>query len=144
MKLTEGMITKYITIYDEPIVKLLPKSSRGRFKIYVPIKHKLIDGKEIIVPIDFVSNGASVPKLLRGLFSQQGVYLTSAIIHDYLYDNNYHSREFADRQFLLDMGKVGTNKFTKWLFYYIVRIFGGYNWNESTKKLKKNDKTTNN
>jgi hypothetical protein len=121
-------MAKYLTIYDHPIVELLPKSKLGRFKIYVPIKHKLIDGKEIMVPFDFVSNGASVPRLLRGLFSQQGVYLTSAIIHDYLYDNNYHSREFADRQFLIDMGRTNTNKFTKWLFYIVIRIFGGINW----------------
>ena len=126
------MITKYLTIYDFPIVQLLPKSSRGRFKIKVAIKHTLINGEEIIVPIDFISNGASVPKLLRGLFSQQGVYVMPAIIHDYLYDNQLYGREFADKQFLMDMGKVDTNKVTKWLFYYIVRIFGKTNWDKTT------------
>jgi len=126
------MTTKYLTIHDFPIVQLLPKSSRGRFKIKVAIKHTLINGEEIIVPIDFISNGASVPKLLRGLFSQQGTYLMPSIIHDYLYDNQLYSREFADKQFLLDMSKVNTNKVTKWLFYYIVRIFGKTNWNKTT------------
>lgn len=122
---------KYLTIYDNPIVEILPKSTRGRFKIKAPIKHTLANGAQLIIPIDYVSNGASIPRLLRGIYSQQGVYVMPSIIHDYLYDNNYHSRAFSDRQFLLDMGKVGTNKFTKWLFYYVIRIFGKTNW---TKK----------
>lgn len=126
---------KYLSIYDNPIVEILPKSTRGRFKIIVPIKHTLANGVQLIIPIDYISNGASIPKLLRGIFSQQGVYLMPSIVHDYLYDNNLYSREFVDRQFLLDMGKVGTNKFTKWLFYYVIRIFGGLNWNKSKKKL---------
>jgi hypothetical protein len=128
-------MVKYLTIYDNPIVELLPKSTRGRFKIKVPIKHTLSNGVEIIVPINYISNGASVPKLLRGIYSQQGVYVMPSIIHDYLYDNKLYSREFADKQFLLDMGKTNTSQFTKWLFYYIIRIFGksNYNNNESNK-----------
>ena len=51
-----------------------------------------------------------------------------SIVHDYLYDNKLYSRKFADRQFLLDMDKTNTNVVTKWLFYYIVRIFGSINW----------------
>ena len=128
-------MVKYLTIYDNPIVELLPKSTRGRFKIKVPIKHTLSNGVEIIVHVDYISNGASIPKLLRGIYSQQGVYVMPSIIHDYLYDNKLYSREFADKQFLLDMGKTNTNQFTKWLFYYIIRIFGksNYNNNESNK-----------
>lgn len=122
------MTTKYLSIYDNPIVEILPKSTRGRFKIYVPIKHKLINGKELIIPIDYVSNGASIPRLLRGIYSQQGKYVMPSIVHDYLYDNKLYSRKFADRQFLLDMDKTNTNVVTKWLFYYIVRIFGSINW----------------
>jgi len=123
------------TITDNPIVELLPKSTRGRFKIKVPIKHTLSNGVEIIVPVNYISNGASIPKLLRGIYSQQGVYVMPSIIHDYLYDNKLYSREFADKQFLLDMGKTNTSQFTKWLFYYIIRIFGksNYNNNESNK-----------
>jgi hypothetical protein len=128
-------MAKYLTIYDNPIVELLPKSTRGRFKIKVPIKHTLSNGVEIIVPVNYISNGASIPKLLRGIYSQQGVYVMPSIIHDYLYDNKLYSREFADKQFLLDMGKTNTSQFTKWLFYYIIRIFGksNYNNNESNK-----------
>jgi hypothetical protein len=132
-------MNKFLSIYDNPIVEILPKSTRGRFKIKAPIKHTLHNGVQLIIPIDYISNGASIPKPLRGIFSQQGVYLMPSIIHDYLYDNNLYSREFVDRQFLLDMGKVGTNKLTKWLFYYVIRIFGGLNWNKSKKNGRINN-----
>jgi hypothetical protein len=121
---------KYLSIHNNPVVEILPKSTRGRFKIKVAIKHTLINGDEIIVPINYISNGASIPKLLRGIYSQQGVYIMPSIIHDYLYDNKLYLREFADKQFLLDMGKTGTGQFTKWLFYYIIRIFGKSNYNK--------------
>jgi hypothetical protein len=130
---------KYLTIYDNPIVELLPKSTRGRFKVKVPIKHTLSNEVEIIVPVNYISNGSSIPKLLRGIYSQQGVYVMPSIIHDYLYDNKLYSREFADKQFLLDMGKTNTSQFTKWLFYYIIRIFGKSNYNNN-----ESNKTTNN
>ena len=118
------------TITDNPKVELLPKSSRGRFKTLEHINHQLINGRELFIHKGFVSNGASVPKILWGIYSPYGTYTMAAIVHDYLYENNLYTRKFADRQFLIDMGKCGTNKFTKWLFYYIVRIFGSLNWNK--------------
>jgi hypothetical protein len=121
------------TITDNPKVELLPKSTRGRFKTLEPISHTLINGGILIVPKGTVSNGASVPRLLWGIYSPYGTYTYPAVVHDYLYENNLYTREFADRQFLLDMGKTNTNKFTKWLFYYVVRIFGGLNWNKYKK-----------
>jgi hypothetical protein len=126
-------------ITDNPKVELLPKSTRGRFKTLEPLSHQLINGRQLYVPKGTISNGASVPGLLWGIYSPYGTYTYPSVIHDYLYENNLYTREFADRQFLIDMGKCNTNKFTKWLFYYVVRIFGEYNWN----KFKKNGTTNN-
>jgi hypothetical protein len=114
-------------------VTLFTKSTRGRFAIDEDLENKLIDGTKLIVPVGTVSNGASVPKLLRGIYSNIGTYTLPAVVHDYLYENNLYNRKFADRQFLIDMGKTNTNYFTKWLFYYTVRIFGSLNWNKYSK-----------
>lgn len=121
------------TITDNPKVELLPKSTRGRFKTLEHLDHQLINGRQLYVPKGTVSNGASVPRLLWVIYSPYGTYTYPAVIHDFLYENNLYTREFADRQFLIDMGRTNTNKFTKWLFYYIVRIFGGLNWNKYKK-----------
>lgn len=121
------------TITDNPKVELLPKSTRGRFKTLEPISHTLINGRTLVVPKGTISNGASVPRFLWGIYSPYGTYTNPSIIHDFLYENNMYSRELADRQFLIDMGKTGTGQFTKWLFYYVVRIFGVNNWNKYKK-----------
>lgn len=123
-----------IRITDTDIdVRLFTRSTRGRFALNKPFYVELHNGLDIIIPFGTISNGASVPKLLRGIYSNIGTYTLPAVVHDYLYENNLYTREFADRQFLLDMGKTNTNKFTKWLFYYVVRIFGGTNWNKYKK-----------
>jgi hypothetical protein len=121
------------TITDNPKVELLPKSTRGRFKTLEHLDHQLIDGTQLFVPKGTVSNGASVPRLLWWIYPPYGTYTYPAVIHDFLYENNLYTRKFADRQFLIDMGRCNTNKFTKWLFYYIVRIFGSLNWNKYKK-----------
>jgi hypothetical protein len=121
------------TITDNPKVELLPKSTRGRFKTLEHLDHQLINGRQLYVPKGTVSNGASVPRLLWWIYPPYGTYTYPAVIHDFLYENNLYTREFADRQFLIDMGRCNTNKFTKWLFYYIVRIFGSLNWNKFKK-----------
>lgn len=109
-------------------VTLFTKSTRGRFAIDEDLDVMLIDGSKLTVPKGTISNGASVPKLFRGIYSNIGTYTLPAVLHDYLYENNLYDRKFADRQFLIDMGKTNTNYFTKWLFYFIVRIFGGINY----------------
>lgn len=114
-------------------VILFTKSTRGRFSIDEDLDVMLIDGSKLTVPKGTISNGASVPKLFRGIYSNIGRYTLPAVLHDYLYENNLYNRKFADRQFLIDMGKTNTNYFTKWLFYFIVRIFGGINWKKYNK-----------
>ncbi len=123
-----------MTITDTNIkVTLFTKSTRGRFAINEDLFVTLINGDYLGIPKGTISNGASVPKLLRGIYSNIGTYTLPAVVHDYLYENNLYNRKFADRQFLIDMGKTNTNYFTKWLFYIIVRIFGSLNWNKYSK-----------
>ncbi len=116
------------TIVDNPKVELMPKSSRLRFKTLENLDHTLINGRDVFIHRGTVSNGASVPRLLWWIYPPYGTYTYPAVVHDYLYENNLYSRRLADRQFLVDMGRTNTNKFTKWLFYITIRIFGAYNW----------------
>lgn len=111
-------------------VTLFTKSTRGRFAINEDLEVILINGSKLTVPKGTISNGASVPKIFRGIYSNIGKYTLPAVVHDYLYENNLYNRKFADKQFLLDMGKTNTGYITKWLFYFVVRIFGSYNWNK--------------
>lgn len=40
-------------------------------------------GREVVVPKNFLSDGASIPKLFWWLWNPFGVYLESAVVHDY-------------------------------------------------------------
>lgn len=89
-------------------------------------------GKIIKVPINFETDGASIPFPINIFIAVWGTYGRAAVVHDYLYmclrKHNPHiyakTRKDADKIFLEAMGVLETNKILKYLMYYSVRIFG--------------------
>jgi hypothetical protein len=49
----------------------------------------LPDGRTAVIPKGYVFNGASVPRMLRGLISPTGIFLIPALLHDFGYDFDY-------------------------------------------------------
>lgn len=49
---------------------------------------------EVIAPVGFITDGASVPGFLRGYFSPTGRYFGAAIVHDYVL---YHCPQPASK-----------------------------------------------
>jgi len=86
----------------------------------------------IVVPVGFITDGASIPKILSFIGSSfNGRYVLPAIIHDYLYSKtssfikkNNISRLKADIIFLDMMLEYGVKKWKAYLFFISVRIFG--------------------
>lgn len=83
---------QFLNIPDISVHKILgkslifrrPKQRRAvRLKGYLVFYSKVL-GREVIVPEGFISDGASVPQLFWNLFPPFGMYLESAIVHDYL------------------------------------------------------------
>lgn len=89
--------------------------------------------KSIIVPKDYISDGASVPFDVFGLRWRRTIR-RPAILHDYLYwnikkktPNEYaKTRKEADGIFLNALIVCGTNKLIAYTMWFFVRIFGGY------------------
>ena len=92
-------------------------------------------GETINVPVGFITDFASVPRLLWWLFPKWGKYGNAAIIHDYLYWQQKYTRKRADEIFLEGMGVLNVNKYVKCALYYAVRWFGCCAW-ASNKKAK--------
>lgn len=86
----------------------------------------------ITVPKGKVTDLASVPKLLWGIFPPYGRYTESAVVHDYLYAIG-HNRKEADKIFLELMLNNGTSKLRAYPMYLAVRCFG---WLAYKKKSK--------
>ena len=92
---------------------------------------------EISVPVGFVTDGASVPRIFWNIFSPFGVYFPAALIHDFLYSkssNQQHeglTRKQSDQIFLGAMQELGVGWLTRRTIYRAVRLGG---WASFKKK----------
>lgn len=79
----------------------------------------------VIVPAGFVTDLASIPRVLWSLLPPHGRYAKAAIIHDWLYATGIGgSREYADNVFLEAMEVLGVSVWKRSVIYWAVRAFG--------------------
>lgn len=90
-------------------------------------------GYTIIVGNGFITDFASVPRLLWLFMSCWGIYGNGAVIHDWLYWQQYTSRREADAIFLEAMTVLKTPKFKKFILYRAVRWFGAIAWHRNAR-----------
>lgn len=86
-----------------------------------------IDDKKYVIPKDFETDLASVPRLLWPIFAPQySGFVAPAILHDYLYRCNTNiNRKFADEVLYSALIAENVTPFTASKFYIGVRLFGG-------------------
>jgi len=95
-------------------------------------------GDETIkVPAGFITDFASVPRLLWSVFPTWGKYGNAAIIHDYLYWEQSYSKERADEIFLEAMLVLGVSKAKAKILYNSVKYFGKGAWTKNKKNKKR-------
>ncbi|MCS3766152.1 hypothetical protein HNP12_000191 [Aeromonas hydrophila] len=80
-----------------------------------------------IIPAGFITDLASVPKIVWNLYPPFGLYTGAAVAHDYLYRNPKMrmTREEADSVFLEVMHQANVRKAKAQLMFVAVRAFGG-------------------
>lgn len=92
-----------------------------------PKMYKLRQGlifEDTTVFAGFETDFASVPKSLQWLYTPQGKYSRSAVLHDYLYSLPNFPKELADDMFFRAMKSDGVDIVTRHLFYWAVKYFG--------------------
>jgi hypothetical protein len=77
----------------------------------------------VIVPIGFVTDFASIPRVGRVLITGHGKDRWGAVVHDYLYSIG-HSRKGADRVFLEALEVSGVGWLKRRAMYRAVRTGG--------------------
>ena len=82
----------------------------------------------IRVPLGTVTDLTSTPRLLWSIWPPHGRYAKAAIVHDYLYQNAIGSKAYADDVFREAMGVLGVPRFTRFVMYWAVRLFGRGNY----------------
>ena len=78
------------------------------------------------VPKNFVSNGASIPRIFWNLLSPFGPYFKASICHDFGYSslNDTFTRSQVDLYFLEGMKILGVGFFKRQTIYNAVKMFG--------------------
>ncbi len=82
----------------------------------------------IDVPVGYVTDLTSTPRLLWSIFPPDGKYAKAAIVHDYLYSNAIGLKAWADLVFKEAMGVLNVPKWRRYLMYWAVRLFGRGNY----------------
>ena len=93
--------------------------------------------QEFTVPVGFVTDMTSVPRIFWSLYPPTGVYSLAAVLHDYLYYTGIVSRKDADGTFRRAMRVSGTGRLTRYPLYWGVRLGGWWAWRKHRKKDKK-------
>lgn len=85
---------------------------------------------EYTIPLGFVTDFASVPRVLWGIFPPNGKYRNAAVVHDYMYVHAITGvKKNADKLFLKNMKALGVPWWKRQAMYYAVRIGGKGNYN---------------
>jgi hypothetical protein len=92
------------------------------------------------VPVGFVTDFASIPRIFWAALRPDGKYTYSAIVHDYLYWTQTRPREEADEimKFGMEDFKVGSLELGA--IYGAVRILGGFAWDSNAELRKKGER----
>lgn len=86
---------------------------------------RLVGNVLIAVPAGFVTDFASVPRVLWNLLPPTGGYGEAAVLHDYLYrTRGKATRIQADAVLLEAMKLAGVDWLTRWVVYLGVRVGG--------------------
>jgi len=85
-----------------------------------------------LIPKDFITDFASIPKVLWSLFSPvDPLYSKAAILHDRLYETHETTRQEADALFYEAMMATGCDLIVRYTLWSAVRLFGGLAWSNN-------------
>jgi Protein of unknown function (DUF1353) len=87
--------------------------------------------QSVTVPIGFVTDFASIPRLFWSLLPSDGRYTYPAIVHDFLYWTQTKPKNEADMILKFGMEDFGVGTAKSFAIYNAVHLFGSNAWNEN-------------
>lgn len=119
-------------VFPEPLEVrwlVLYADGRRKFEVLRDFYQVHADGTVDKVEKGFVSDGASIPRILWRIESPYGPLLESAVPHDQRYRSITGKRRQADDYFREGMEVVpGLADWKRPVIYQLVRLFGGRGW----------------
>ncbi|AHK11759.1 hypothetical protein S144_45 [Shewanella sp. phage 1/44] len=88
-----------IVFVDTPLLVAMPFSGKYALSRDLELKYAMGDYTEtVIIPTGFLTDGASIPKIAWSLIGTpfEPRFITAAIVHDYMCDNNWDVDVMSD------------------------------------------------
>lgn len=113
-----------------------PITRKSHFVLVESVSVTLSNNDFIDIPEGFRFDGSSAPRFLWWLFPSYGDFFFAAMLHDYMYQNQYNhsvlghkkAQEMADKEMLKWSNVINNRNFGKkidnYLRYLAVRLFG--------------------
>ena len=109
------------------------------FRIETSVTYDVGDvgsGDRIVIPGNFDTDFASIPRWFWTFYSPMGRYSPAALVHDWLYRYQTRTRKESDLIFLEAMKVLGVPYMRRKVIYRTVRMFGWAAWKANKKKLE--------
>lgn len=101
----------------------------GLWTLLAPLTYRSdVLKRDVTVPAGFVTDFASVPRMLGMYDLEGGKCNKAAVVHDWLYSTQMVDRKTADQVLREAILASGYSGFTASVFYAAVRAFGGSHW----------------
>lgn len=91
-------------------------------------------GRTIRVPVGFVTDFASIPRVFWNILPPWGKYGKAAVLHDWNYKKQEFSRAFCDDILDESMAALGVGWLTRHVIWLGVRMGGWVAWNQHKKE----------
>lgn len=112
-----------------------PSGNNRAFILLEPMIYVIGDTKSFItIPAGFVTDYASIPRPLWGLYSPHDQYSRAAIVHDYLYWSQLCTRDQADNLFMIAMKESDVPVVTREIVYLGVHERGQSSWDDNRRE----------
>lgn len=115
----------------------------GDERMYWSTLPMVFDSKDelIVIPPLFLTDGLSIPRLFRSIFSKSPSYIYAGIVHDWLYKSGVQevTRKQADKIFLYWMKAYGVGWLTRRTIYRAVRLGARRSWKVRPPTYAKGD-----
>jgi len=132
IKLSEKVAqNNLVELYGPLRVDLLSSGRKARLTRDYKVRTRISPHSQVIVPLGFETDFASVPRILWSVLPPWGRYSPAAVVHDWLYFNRKNmaaKRKRADKVFYWLMKEFGVPWWKRRVMYLGVRIGGGAAW----------------
>lgn len=107
---------------------------------WVREKHYDADLPSVTVPLGFVTDLTSIPRILWPLLPRDSDYAQPAVVHDFQYWQQREPKDVADRTFRLGMRELGVARWKCLAIYHAVSVFGTGAWRKNATLKKSGER----